>query len=126
METLLIADDEPMMRLLVTATLSSQTCRLIEAVDGDQAWTLLREHRPTLAILDVAMPGRTGLELMRAIRADPDLRATRVIILTASAGAATREALAEAGADHFLTKPFSPLELSALVSEVLGGKSEAA
>jgi CheY-like chemotaxis protein len=98
----------------------------VEAEDGDQAWSLLREHRPALAILDVAMPGRTALELTRAIRAEPDLRAMRVIILTASAGAATRAALAEAGADHFLTKRFSPLELATLIGEVLGGTTEAA
>lgn len=109
--TVLIADDEPSLRLLVAATLGSGAYRLVEAADGDEAWELLLRERPRVAILDVQMPGRTGLELTRAIRASAALRDTRVILLTSKAQQADIQAGLEAGADLYLTKPFSPLEL---------------
>ena len=119
-ETVLIADDDPLLRRLVAAVIRSDACVLIEAVDGDEAWELLRAHRPTVALLDVQMPGRTGLELARAIRADPTLAGVRVILLTASDGEADiREGLA-AGADRYLTTPVSPPELLTAVEEALG------
>ena len=119
MTTILIADDEPSLRLLVSATLSSDRCAVIEAADGDEAWRLIRRHRPAAAILDVQMPGRTGLELARAIRADPDLAGTTVVLLTAKAQASDVEAGLAAGADRYLTKPFSPLELLGVVEQVM-------
>jgi CheY-like chemotaxis protein len=119
MATILIADDEPSLRLLVGATIASDDYRVVEATDGDEAWALLRRHRPAVALLDVSMPGRTGIELVRAIRADPDLAATRVILLTAKAQPADRAAGLAAGADHYLTKPFSPLELLTVVETAL-------
>ena len=119
MATILIADDEPSLRLLVGATIASDDYRVVEATDGDEAWSLVRQHRPAVALLDVSMPGRTGIELVRAIRADPDLAATRVILLTAKAQPADRAAGLAAGADHYLTKPFSPLELLTVVERAL-------
>jgi CheY-like chemotaxis protein len=71
-------------------------------------------------LLDVQMPGRTGLELARAIRLDPELRATKVVILSAKAQEADRLAGAEVGVDLYLTKPFSPLELLEVVERALG------
>jgi len=119
MATILIADDEPSLRLLVGATIASDEYRVVEATNGDEAWDLLQRERPAVALLDVSMPGRTGIELVRAIRADPNLAATRVILLTAKAQPADRAAGLEAGADHYLTKPFSPLELLTIVDRAL-------
>ena len=120
MKTILIADDEPNMRLLVCATIASDQYTVLEAADGDQAWELIRQHHPSVALLDVQMPGRSGLELVRAIKADPLLRATYVILLTAlSMEADVAEGL-QAGADLYLTKPFSPLELLGAVERALG------
>ncbi len=118
-QTVLIADDEPSLRLLVSITIASDQYRVLEAEDGDEAWELLLQYRPAVALLDVAMPGRTGLELTRAIRAHRELAATRVILLTAKAQAADLRAGREAGADHYLTKPFSPLELLTLLERTL-------
>jgi CheY-like chemotaxis protein len=119
-KTILIADDEPNMRLLVCATIASDQYTVLEAADGDQAWELIQQHRPSVALLDVQMPGRSGLELVRAIKADPLLRATYVILLTAlSMEADVAEGL-QAGADLYLTKPFSPLELLGAVERALG------
>lgn len=120
MKTVLIADDEPSLRLLVSATIESDLLEVFEAEDGDQAWALLQQHRPDLALLDVQMPGKTGLELARAIRAEPDLAAMKIIILTSKAQQAdVAEGLA-AGADLYLTKPFSPIELLGAVEQALG------
>ena len=117
--TVLIADDEPSMRLLVHATIESDDYKVIEAADGDEAWTMIRQYKPSLVLLDVQMPGRTGLEILVSIKSDPALKATHVILLTAKALEADVEAGMTAGADFYLTKPFSPLDLLTRVEEAL-------
>ena len=119
MQTVLIADDEPSLRLLVGATISSDEYALVEAADGDEAWEMIGRHRPPIVLLDVQMPGRSGLELVRAIRVDPELASTRVVLLTSKAREADVRAGLEAGADRYLTKPFSPLELLAVIEQAL-------
>jgi CheY-like chemotaxis protein len=109
--TILIADDEPGIRELVYLTIADPRYLVLEAADGDDAWSILQTCRPEVALLDVAMPGHDGFALTRAIRADPLLASIRVVLLTGLHGP---DALAEgiaAGADCYLTKPFSPLEL---------------
>ena len=118
--TVLIADDEPSMRLLVRATIESDQFEVLEAGDGEEAWNMIREHKPSVVLLDVQMPGRTGLEVLALIRSDPSLSATRVIMLTAKALKADMELGLTAGADLYLTKPFSPLDLLTRVDEALG------
>jgi CheY-like chemotaxis protein len=120
MRYVLIADDDPDVRQLVAVTLDSSTYSLLEAEDGDQAWELIGRYRPAVAVLDVAMPGRRGLELVEAIRADPTLAGMKVILLTAFTGEQSVEAGMRAGADHYLVKPFSPLRLMTLVDEAVG------
>jgi CheY-like chemotaxis protein len=115
----LIADDEPSLRLLVSATIASEDYEVIEAVDGDEAWSLLRKHRPDVALLDVQMPGKTGLDLARAIRTDPDLARMCVVLLTSKAQPSDIQAGLAAGADRYLTKPFSPLELLRVVEQAV-------
>src|SRR3954451_7104894 len=117
--TVLIADEETSLRLLLPATISAEPYTVVEAADGDEAWALLQRYRPRLALLDVAMPGRTGLELTRAIRADPAVAGTYIVLLTAKAQKADVAAGLAAEADRYLTKPFSPLELLAIVEEAL-------
>ena len=111
MTTVLIADDEPNLRLLVSATLLSDEFDLLEAEDGDEAWDLIVEHQPEIVILDLQMPGRTGLELAESIRKTEGVRHTRVIMLTSKAQRADIERGYAAGADVYLTKPFLPIEL---------------
>ncbi len=115
--TVLIADDEPSLRLLVVATLDGY--RVVEAKDGKEALRLLALERPALAILDVSMPGHTGLELTSAIRRIPALANIAVILLTSKARPADFQAGVDAGADLYITKPFSPLELLNAVEQVL-------
>jgi CheY-like chemotaxis protein len=117
--TVLIADDEPSMRLLVHTTIESSEYDVAEVGDGDEAWAFIKQHRPQLVLLDIQMPGRNGLEILSSIRSDPSLNGTRVILLSAKALVTDVEAGMAAGADFYLTKPFSPLELLNRVADAL-------
>jgi CheY-like chemotaxis protein len=119
LRTVLIADDESSIRLLVHATIESDDYSVVEAADGAQAWALTQQLKPALVLLDVQMPGQSGLEVLRSIKADPDLTATRVILLTSKAQERDIEIGLIAGADFYLTKPFSPLDLLTRVEEAL-------
>jgi CheY-like chemotaxis protein len=119
LRTVLIADDESSIRLLVHATIESDDYAVVEAADGAQAWALTQDLKPALVLLDVQMPGQSGLEVLRSIKADPALKATRVILLTSKAQERDIEIGLIAGADFYLTKPFSPLDLLTRVEEAL-------
>jgi CheY-like chemotaxis protein len=119
LRTVLIADDEPSMRLLVHATIESDDYTVIEAVDGSEAWKIIQEQKPSLVLLDVQMPGRSGLEVLALVKRDPTLSSTRVILLTSKAQETDVEKGLIAGADFYLTKPFSPLDLLTRVDEAL-------
>jgi CheY-like chemotaxis protein len=119
LRTVLIADDEPSMRLLVHATIESDDYEVVEASDGAEAWAMVQKHRPSLVLLDVQMPERTGIEVLRSIKKDPSLKSTKVILLTSKAHEGDVEAGLIAGADFYLTKPFSPLDLLTRVEEAL-------
>ena len=83
-QTVLVVDDEASIRLLVHSTIESPSYQVIEARDGEEAWTLIKERKPALVLLDVKMPLRSGFEILTSIRADPELRGTQVMMLTAS------------------------------------------
>jgi CheY-like chemotaxis protein len=117
--TILLCDDEEVLRQLVRATLGNGEYSIVEAADGNESLELARKTRPDLIVLDMMMPGRSGLEVLRELRADPDISGTPVIMLTARARESDRDEAAEAGADRYLAKPFSPLELLSLVEDLL-------
>ena len=116
MTTVLVVDDEPIVREVVVNYLRREGFRTLEAADGDAARRLVEEGSPTLVVLDVMLPGTDGLELCRWIRARSDLP---VIMLTARGEEADRIVGLELGADDYVTKPFSPRELAARVRTVL-------
>ena len=116
MPTVLVVDDEPIVRDVVVRYLQSAGYRTLEAADGERARALVEEERPALVVLDVMLPGIDGLELCRWIRATSDLP---VIMLTARGEEADRIVGLELGADDYVTKPFSPRELAARVRTVL-------
>ena len=120
--TVLVCDNEESMRLLVRAALDPCGCEIAEARDGDESLELARTVRPDLIVLDMMMPGRTGLEVLAELRRDAELTRTPVIVLTARAQASDREAATHAGASRFMTKPFSPRELCATVEQLLEGR----
>jgi two-component system phosphate regulon response regulator PhoB len=120
-QTILIADDEDHLRLLVRMTLESDGYRLLEASDGREALELARKERPALLIIDWMMPEMTGLQTLEALRGDPDTTAVPVIMLTAKSQKADRNQALRLGIRGYLVKPFSPLELMQLVETVLAG-----
>jgi two-component system phosphate regulon response regulator PhoB len=115
MMTILIADDEPAIVDLVRFTLEDPQVRLLEAPDGAAALECALRERPDVALLDVQMPYLTGLEVCRRLRALPECAHTRIVLLTAAAQAEDRRRGLAAGADHYLTTPFSPLALLTLI-----------
>ncbi|KRE35540.1 histidine kinase [Janibacter sp. Soil728] len=118
--TVVVADDDADIRDLVTFKLGSAGYTVVPAADGDEALRLITEHRPDLAVLDVMMPGQSGLDVLRSIRADEALAGTRVILLTARARDVDVDAGFSTGADDYLTKPFSPRELVHRVTTLIG------
>lgn len=116
---ILVCDNEEALRDLVRASLSGNGYEIEEARDGDEAVEIARKLRPDLIVLDVMMPGRTGLDVLDELRRDPELAGVKVIVLTARAQAADRTSARAAGADAFLSKPFSPRELAALVERLV-------
>lgn len=120
---MLIADDEEALRTLVRVTLDTGRFRILEASDGVQALELAREHKPDLMFLDWAMPGFSGIEVCRKLRADPATRDLTVVMLTARAQDFDREAALQVGVDAYVTKPFSPLRLLDAVRDKLGPAS---
>jgi CheY-like chemotaxis protein len=117
--TVLVCDNEEILRDLVRASLAGNGYRVVEARDGDESLEAARRLHPDLILLDMMMPGRTGIEVLGELRRDPELRAIPVIMLTARAQVTDRAAAERAGADHFLAKPFSPRELARVVGELL-------
>ncbi len=120
----LIADDDASLRLLVTTTLADDTLTMLEAHDGVQALAIARREKPNLILLDVAMPGLTGVEVCEALKADPATTAIPVIMLTAHGQEADRQRGLAAGAKAYLTKPFSPLQLLDLVERLLHSRAQ--
>jgi DNA-binding response OmpR family regulator len=116
MPTVLVVDDEPIVREVVVRYLERDGFRTLEAGDGIRARELLTETTPSLVVLDVMLPGLDGLELCRWIRSRSELP---VIMLTARGEEADRIVGLELGADDYVTKPFSPRELAARVRSVL-------
>jgi len=123
MPTVLIADDEQHIRLLIEQTLEEledEGVELQTASDGETALDVVRNQRPGLVFLDVMMPKLNGFEVCRAIKSDPDLAGTTVVMLTAKGQAYDREEGLASGADRYLTKPFDPDELLDVAREALG------
>jgi DNA-binding response OmpR family regulator len=117
-KTILICEDDQNLRQLVRVILG-EDYRFVEADTGHEALELALEVRPDLVILDLMLPGASGLDVLRSLRRDLPGGDTPVIVMSAW-GHADQAAL-EAGADRFLPKPFEPEDLTAMVEEVLDG-----
>ncbi|MGH7318225.1 MAG: response regulator [Candidatus Rokuibacteriota bacterium] len=115
--TILLVDDDPDIVRLLTMTLRPEGFRLLSAGDGDSALRIARAERPDLILLDWNMPGRDGLEVCRALRAEPDprLREVPVVLLTAQAGARETAAGFAAGVTDYVIKPFKPTHVRSRV-----------
>ncbi len=107
----LLADDDPGLRRLIGTTLGTDEFDLLQAKDGDEALAIARRDRPALILLDVNMPGPSGFEVCRLLKADPATAGIKIVMLTARANDADRAQGREAGADDYFVKPFSPVQL---------------
>jgi len=119
MKTVLIVEDHADIRRLIRMTLEFEECTIHEAADAETGLAAATSLRPDLVFLDVMMPGRcNGLDLCRAIKSDSGLRHTRVVMVSARGSSADREAGLQAGADAYVVKPFSPMELLGMLNEM--------
>jgi CheY-like chemotaxis protein len=121
---ILIVEDHPTMREAMRLVLEGEGFDIDEASDGDQALAAVQDERPDLVLLDMSIPGASGSEVLAAVKSDPATSEVRVIVVTAT-GEEGRAAAMTAGADHYFTKPFSPIALLQAVEEVLGPEDAA-
>ena len=120
MNKILIVEDHADIRRLIRMTLEFEPVEIHEAADASAGLQAARALQPALVLLDVMMPGpMNGLELCRAIRADAALAGVPVVMLSARGQAADRQAGLDAGADAYLVKPFSPMELLELTTRLV-------
>jgi len=119
MTTVLVAEDDEDILLLVATRLQRDGFDVITARTGVEALDLMRERRPEIAVLDIGMPPPDGLEVVRQIRSDAQFASTRLLLLTAKAQESDVRRGLEAGADAYVSKPFSPADLAARVRELL-------
>lgn len=120
MQRVLIVEDRADIRKLIRMTLEFADYEIHEASDGRSGLQLARATHPDIALLDVMMPGELdGLQLCRQLRSDPVMRQVKVVLLTARGQERDREAGQLAGADAYLVKPFSPLQLIETIERLL-------
>jgi DNA-binding response OmpR family regulator len=113
----IVADDDADIRALIAIAMRRAGVDIVADVpSGDQALLAVREFVPDFVILDVSMPGMTGLEVARELRADSAFNSVHIFLLSAGVSEAAMEAGIDAGADEYLIKPFSPRALAEQVS----------
>ncbi len=116
----LIADDEPHILRSLGFVIRRAGYDVMEARSGDEALSMIQQEHPGLAFLDIMMPGMDGYEVCRRVKESAELSAMEVILLTAKGEVNDREMGLAAGADDYVTKPFSPSRVVAQVEAALG------
>jgi two-component system phosphate regulon response regulator PhoB len=122
MTRVLICDDEPLLRQLMRVALLGDY-DFEEAATVDEAIERAGSFRPDVALVDVMMPGGSGLEIVRHLKSEPELRHARCVVVSAFSGEDDRRDATDAGAEAFVPKPFDPDELSATVASLVAGVS---
>ena len=117
--TILVVDDDPLIRKLIATTLEDVAgYDIVESQDGEDAIDRAAELEPGIVFLDIDMPRMDGITACRRLRAAPTTARSTIIMLTAATTDTAERQANEAGADMFLSKPFSPLEVLQLVDEI--------
>lgn len=119
LKKVLLAEDEPVLRMLVSDTLEDEGYEIEVACDGEEALDHIKSQDFDLVILDHMMPKLTGLEVITEVRALPQKRNLKILMLSAKSQYQEQEKVRLAGADAFMSKPFSPIELVRKVGEML-------
>lgn len=123
---ILVVDDEPNIVLSLEFLMEKQGFAVRTAYDGEQALQAISESPPDLILLDINMPKLNGYEVCAAVRANPDWNNVRILILTAKGRDVEREKGLAMGADEYVTKPFSTLEVVEKVHVLLGNSTSPA
>jgi two-component system, cell cycle response regulator DivK len=119
-KVVLIVEDNPVHADMVKDVLETKDFATVLAKDSNEAMKSAREHRPNLIIMDIQLPGISGIEITKAIKADDDLKDIPIIAVTAFASRRNQDEIREAGCVDILTKPFSVPELFEIVVKYLG------
>ena len=122
-KSILVIEDQALNRKVVRIVLQSEGYEVIEAIDAAEALACLEKVIPALILMDIALPGQSGEELTRQIKADPEMCSIPIIALTAAAMSGDRERLLKAGCDDYLSKPIDIQELLKRVAHYLKGSA---
>jgi len=116
---ILVVDDEIYIVHILEFSLTMEGYQVLTAADGEEAMRLIEQERPDLVVLDIMMPKMDGYEVCRRLRQDEQLKGIPVILLSAKGRAVDREVGLQAGADDYITKPFSPRKLLEKIRDLL-------
>ena len=116
---ILVVDDEPNIVRSLAFVFNKEGYDVSIAEDGAQAMTMIRKSKPDILILDVMMPNKSGYDVCREVKSDPELQNIHVFMLTAKGQKGDREDALSQGADEYISKPFSPIQVLARVKEFL-------
>jgi len=116
----LVVDDEPYILKSMAFVLKKGNYEVIEATNGEEALEMMKKHKPGLVFLDVMMPKKSGYEVVQEARNDPELKDTYMVLLTAKGQDSDRDEGLRAGANDFMTKPFSPSKILEKARELFG------
>jgi len=117
---ILVVDDEPFILQSLVYLLEREGFEVVTAIDGEEALERARACRPELVFLDIMLPKRDGYDVCRTIKSDPALRSSRVVMLTAKGRETDRARGFAAGADDYMTKPYSPSRILEMTRAFLG------
>jgi two-component system cell cycle response regulator DivK len=117
---ILVVEDQEDLRGVLRTLLTGSGYEMIEAADGQAGVARARAERPDLVLMDIQMPVLDGYEATRQIKADPDLKAMPIIAVSSFAMKGDEEKARAAGCDHYVTKPYSPLQLLRVIQGYLG------
>ena len=120
----LVVDDEPNILRTLTFVMKKEGYDVSSATNGEEAMAEVRSSKPDLIFLDIMMPKKNGYEVCQEIKDDPNLSDIHIIMLTAKGQDADREKGLSVGAEEFMTKPFSPIQVIGRVRELLGSPNE--
>ncbi len=118
-QKVLVVDDEPFICRSLSFVLRKENYEVFEARNGEEALEAIRTHRPDLVFLDVMMPKVNGFEVTKLVKSDPELKNTKIILLTAKGQDSDRETGRKLGADDYMTKPFSPTKILERARQIL-------
>lgn len=118
----LVADDDELLRTLMEHKLAAAGYEVVTAADGSEALTLAAHERPDVIVLDAMMPERDGFDVLRALKEDPSLSATPVVMLTSRKSERDIVGALRSGAAEYITKPFMPEELLTRIERLLAAK----